>query len=498
MAKGRKKGTKTVWRKLEIDTSAPTAAAGDDCSDTSAPTVETGDDCCDTSAITAAAGDDCSDTSSPNVETGDDCCDTSAITAAAGDDCSDTTAPTVETGDDCCDNNKGTSTNATITCNKEMCHEVYDVPKQRRNHMAVRLEHYVVMFGGIDCSFQRLPCRVIWLYNLYTEMWTKHVISYKSPAPSTMCSACAVEINKDIYIFGGETGTLVYTNALWKLTKTRNRGFAWRETEASAMKCSERKPTPRSQHSAWAFDNKLWIFGGRKYVHQTMYMTVIEYDNQLFFFDTSCDEWTHSKCTGQTPPPGYSHATTVAGNKVWLYGGEYLSQYVHLHELDMQSLTWTIIDACFNKPPYGHLMGLTDCTLTAVTDNSLLLHAMGSKSSNHSLCNTWMLDLSSMSWRHCHSNPSAVPLEGYQSCAGINSDVIVLGGYSRCTGKTSLSVIHEEVVYHVKPLEPTSLQHLAMKIVYKHHNVLPWKQCLPTKLTEHLDIPEDDGCIQII
>ena len=495
MAKGRKKGRKTVWRKVEIDTSALSEVAGDNCCGTSAPTAAVaGDNCCDTSAPTAAAG--------------DDCCDTSAPTPAASDDYCDTSAPTPASSDDYCekrDNNKETSTNTITTYNKEVSHKAYDEPKQRRHHMAVRLEHYVVMFGGIDSSSKVLPCRVIWLYNLYTEMWTKHVLSYKSPAPSTMCSACAVEINKDIYMFGGETEIYAQTNALWKLTRTRNGRFAWREIEASSMKPSERKPSPRSQHSAWAFDKKLWIFGGCKYDAQQnigegdAVLIYYDYDNQLFFFDTSCDEWTHPKCTGQTPPPGCNHATTVAGNKVWLYGGEYVrDNYVHLHELDMQSLTWTIIDTGFNKPPYDHLLSLIDCTLTAVTENTLLLHALGSLSSSHSSCNAWILDLSSMSWRHYQSMQSAVTHGGYQSCVGINSDVIVLGGC--CTDEASSSVIHENVVSHVKPLEPRSLQRLAMKIVYMHHNVLPWKQCLPTKLTEHLDIPKDkEGeCIQII
>ena len=105
MAKCRHKGRKTIWRKLEIDISAPSAAAGDDCFDTR-------------------------------------------------------------------DNNKETSRNTITTCNEEMSYEENDglYAERRREHMAVCLEHYVVIFGGIDFSSKALPCRVIWLYNLYTEI----------------------------------------------------------------------------------------------------------------------------------------------------------------------------------------------------------------------------------------------------------------------------------------------------------------------------------------
>ena len=475
MAKGRKKGRKTVWRKREIDTSAPTAAGGGDCCETSAPTAAAGDDCCETSAPSAAAG--------------DDCCHLR-------------------------DNNKETSTNTIVTYNEKMSPEEYDgpdrrlgrmavhlEPKHRQSHMAARLEHYVVMFGGMDFSFEVLPCDVIWLYNLYTEMWSKHVLSCKASTPGTMYDACAVEINKAIYMFGGETKKYSQSNAIWKLARTKKGGFAWREIERTSKKSSERKPSPRSKHTAWAFDNKLWIFGGLRYSDIVLGNGRFEdfkYSNQLFFFDTSCDEWTHPKCTGQIPPPSCNRATAVVANKVWLFGGDndlsHCSHCVHLLELDMISLTWTIIDAGsgFKKP-----QSYIECSLIAVTEDTLLLHSLRCATFQGTLYHTWILDLSSMSWRCCEMKLwRGYPRMRYRSCIGINSDIIVLGGYWQedlleeywpedlLGGKWK-----ENVVAHVKQLEPRSLQHLAMKIVYEHHNVLPWKQCLPTKLTALLDIP---------
>ena len=390
------------------------------------------------------------------------------------------------------------STNAIATYDEEKSREGYHEPARRRGHMAVRLQHYVVMFGGMDLSAKALPCRVlscrvIWLYNLYTEMWTKDVIPVEAHAPKAYRFACAVEINKDIYMFGGETENRLLSKSLWKLIVTKNGGFAWRK-----IKANSNKPSPRWGHSAWVFENKLWIFGGC--VRRYRWGEVA--DNELFSFDTSRNKWTHPECTGQIPPPGRNHATTVAGDKVWLYGGFYPGQYVHcgdLHELDMQSLTWTIIDTDMNKPPR-----LIVCILTAVTENTLVLQGFERQSSSHSLRNTWILDLSSMSWRQHKSKPSEtdydypVPQRRYQSCVGINSDVVVLGGYWHSAGRTSTypnsnitSVIQENVVSHVR-LERRSLQDFALKIIHKHRNVLPWKQSLPQKLTEPLDIPEDE------
>ena len=233
-------------------------------------------------------------------------------------------------------------------------------------------------------------------------MWTKHVIPHNAPAPSAYRFKCAVEIPKDIYMFGGKAEEVSPSDALWKLAGTKQGGFAWSEIEPYAS----RKPSPRWGHSTWEFNNMLWIFGG---CGSNAYID----NNHLFYFDISCHQWTQLGCAGMIPPSGCNRATTSAGDKVWLYIDP--GQCFHwgdLYELDMQSLAWTVVDTGFNKPSR-----LTACTLTAVTQNTLVLDGCKGETSNlriqpsepiqgESLRNTWILDLISLSWRQHRAKPS--------------------------------------------------------------------------------------------
>ena len=47
-------------------------------------------------------------------------------------------------------------------------------PPQRYGHTAVCLEHLILVFGGY-WSGEPLSFSEIWMYNLYTEQWRKHV-----------------------------------------------------------------------------------------------------------------------------------------------------------------------------------------------------------------------------------------------------------------------------------------------------------------------------------
>ena len=194
-------------------------------------------------------------------------------------------------------------------------------PGNRGNHMAVRLDHNIVMFGGWELLAEFLSCREIWTYNLYTEQWRKHVIPNDEAAPDDLRCASAVVVNRDIYMFGGLVGTSP-DNALWKLTRIPTGYFVWNKIEPSAS----RKPSPRWSHSSWAFYNKLWVFGGcgdiiqgdhfDEHGHFEILHSNLAYNNQLLSFDISCNTWTNPQCIGSIPSPGADQATTILGNKV--------------------------------------------------------------------------------------------------------------------------------------------------------------------------------------
>ena len=95
-------------------------------------------------------------------------------------------------------------------------------PSRRFCHVAVQVEHYILVFGGMwlkqgilqqllrmpyeyeGMDFKELlPLRDIWMYNLYTEEWKRHVIADRETIPSGRIHASATVIGSDIYMFGG-------------------------------------------------------------------------------------------------------------------------------------------------------------------------------------------------------------------------------------------------------------------------------------------------------
>ena len=109
-------------------------------------------------------------------------------------------------------------------------------------HSAVRLEHNILVIGGEGKSNHE-----IWTYNLYTEQWKKYAIPHKEHAPPETLCACAVAIEQDVYMFGGETRSKK-TNALWKLAGSSVKRFEW-----SNVPIQGSKPSPRERHSGWEY-----------------------------------------------------------------------------------------------------------------------------------------------------------------------------------------------------------------------------------------------------
>ena len=290
--------------------------------------------------------------------------------------------------------------------------------------------------------------------------------------PSGRLCASATVIGPDIYMFGGMLLNRA-SNALWKLTGASTGCFAWHEIKS---KSDKKSPSPRYGHSAWEFSSKLWIFGGCD-VHVTDQSDHLNNygsfardgleNNQVLCFDPLCQEWTNPRSFGDIPQPRCWHGTAIIRDKVWLLGGS-TNDYEtldDLYELDMLSLTWTMIENTVLRPyDDGY------CTLTAITEDQLVMHYGKSKTNEHSNINTWILDLSSMSWRE-YTAADYNPRINHTCTQGINSSVVIIGG--------EFKKPYENI--HIT-LKTKSLQHLASQTIWKHKHTLPWKKTLPRKL----------------
>ena len=365
-----------------------------------------------------------------------------------------------------------------------------EIPKQRNSHSAVYLDNCLIIVGGVGKSDEPVSMREIWMYNLYTEKWRKLVLSAQSCAPEPCQGAAAVAIDRTLYIFGGITSHCCkrkHSNELWTLSKSTGGCFTWRFIETQ---CKEESPSPRAFHTGWAYAGKLWTFGGiglssKGYLNDHGHCVgnaECTVNNQLLCYDPNSQTWTNPQCFGDVPSPRTHHACASMKKKVWLFGGSChnLNDLGDMFELTMHSLTWTQIQTGHPRP-----QARSFSALTAQTDDQLVLH--GGSTAEGSLSDTWILDLTSHSWR-TYTWPSRT--DNAQAChtgsLDISNNVIILGGYqfNENTHKTY------EFIFHVM-LEPKRLQQLAVQTVYKHQKELPLKY-LPTRLISLFGFSEED------
>ena len=367
-------------------------------------------------------------------------------------------------------------------------------------HVAVCVKNHIIVFGGRDENDENdendeaLSLRNIWMYNVCTEQWRLYGTTDGIVPPGTQDS-CAVVIAGDIYMFGGWVpDEFNFTNAVWRLTRTTKRCFEWRTEERRTKK---KTPSPRDCHSVWEYKGQLWTFGGHGlplagYLndHGDFQGKNIGQNNQLLCYDPMSKDWRNPKPSGTIPKPRSKHRSAIIGDKVWTYGGLlnkpwpnlYHTYYDELYQLNMVSLTWTEIQTGQVKPPYR-----TRCSLTSVTENRIVLHG-GECTSHESLKDTWILDLSSLSWKRYEAS-KGVSRTGHTGTACINTNIIIIGGNMSTRDENGILTYKQlySDAFSVK-LEPKTLQQVAIQKIYHHRDVLPWK-VLPNSLKARLLFP---------
>ena len=153
-----------------------------------------------------------------------------------------------------------------------------------------------------------------------------------------------------------------------------------------------------------------------------------------------------------------------------------------LHELNMASLAWTHVQTGKTKP-----RGRYSCSWNAITHDQLLLHG-GAGSDNKTLSDTWVLDLSSKTWKQYKAGD--YPRNYHTGSTCINSNSILIGGTCITVSEDNNYCDNHRSTFYIT-LEPTSLQQLAMKTINKHYNFLSW-QCLPKKLIALLGMSSNE------
>lgn len=105
-------------------------------------------------------------------------------------------------------------------------------------------------------------------------------------------------------------------------------------------------PFQRYGHTAVAYDNKVYLWGGRN----DEYACSI-----LFCFDIKTLKWSKPLVSGTLPGPRDGHTACVWNNKMYIFGGfeNDIDQYTcDVHCLNLENMEWTFIQTFGDSPSY--------------------------------------------------------------------------------------------------------------------------------------------------
>ena len=389
-----------------------------------------------------------------------------------------------------------------------------DVPQKRCDQVAVFLDGRLVVIGGIfdlvwedqhEYSYRHLMNNVIWTFTMDTFRWEKFIIPAGENLPPGTLYTSSTVIGRDIYMHGGDiwlNGSAQMTNSTWKLSGSPQHGFRWSEI---TIKNNNQAPSPRKYHSGWAYNRKLWIFGGYGYpLHGYLNTSGASFDpydptgvqgfnNQLLCFNPSLQKWTNPHSYGAVPEPRSGRYFTQFDTKVWLCRMCNAGDTDFLLELNMQSLVWTKLKVDCPIRPSERICH----TFTALSEYTFVLHGGYDIATNDALSDTWLLDLPSASWRK-YTGSSDHGRTHHSATKSIHNNIIIFGG---CLSKRNLPAGSEEELcndIYVIQMQPESLMKLTSKVVCKHRAVLQshWKNLPRTLHAQLMEMCQDDDVVQ--
>ena len=260
-----------------------------------------------------------------------------------------------------------------------------------KEHRAVRVKDHVIVF---NCPLTNSKERVIWSCNLFTEQCKKYEIPDKECAPLPIDGASAVAIEADVYMFGG-----LGCNSLWRLTISENNEFTWFELQnkrdCEVPSPREYHSAWEYERNMWIFGGIGYdiAFPVANFLNEHGDF-IEDLNNQLLCYDPCHEMWTNPQCSGAVPSPRICHATAILGDKVWLYGGRgHLGQTLaDFHVMNMESYVWVEIEA--KSPNPGPRL---QTSLTAATGNQIVLHGGGEDF--RLFKDTWIFEVDKRTWR---------------------------------------------------------------------------------------------------
>ncbi|XP_019875994.1 kelch domain-containing protein 3 [Aethina tumida] len=215
------------------------------------------------------------------------------------------------------------------------------LPFKRYGHTAVVYGNKVYIWGGRN---DKASCSVLFCFDTEWHCWTAPKTTGTIPMGRDGHSACVWK--NYMIVFGGyedESATFAKTMYYLDLDKMH-----WSYVPPKGV-----HPIVRDFHTAVCINDRMYLFGGRGTVYAPNMPEEEVYSNELWYLDLNHFEW-HLVCAnGDIPIGRRSHSAFVYNEKMYIFGGynSLLEQHFNdLNEFDPRTNTWRRLDISGTPP----------------------------------------------------------------------------------------------------------------------------------------------------
>jgi len=212
--------------------------------------------------------------------------------------------------------------------------QYFQVPYQRYGHTAVVYNDMVYIWGGRN---DNSACNILFCFDTNTHCWSKPKVFGKIPGTRDGHSACV--INHCMYVFGGYEEEIDQFSQDVHMLDLRT--MEWRHLTPKGE-----PPSYRDFHSATAIGDCMYIFGGRGDHNGPHHSQEEVYCNEIMYLDTEMLCWHKPNVPGFQPVGRRSHSAFSYNNCLFIFGGFNGIAHKHFNDLvryDPRKCRWSVL-----------------------------------------------------------------------------------------------------------------------------------------------------------
>uniref|UniRef100_A0AC35U208 Kelch motif family protein n=1 Tax=Rhabditophanes sp. KR3021 TaxID=114890 RepID=A0AC35U208_9BILA len=191
-------------------------------------------------------------------------------------------------------------------------------PPARDGHTAVVWDDKMVVFGGFE-ELHQLFSQDVFIFDFKTCVWSELQITNGSK-PTHRDFHTSVILGDEMFVWGGRSDAMGLFHSGKDLYFNNVHILNLRTAEWTVVYSGRNGPSGRRSHSAFSYNNIMYIFGGFNSEYNIHYNDIHAYDPVLM-------TWKEISPIGVCPSVRRRQCTIMVGDKVYLFGGTTSTSY---------------------------------------------------------------------------------------------------------------------------------------------------------------------------